>query len=432
MASVRKRKWIHNGKEGEAWVVNYTDQGGKRRQKAFDRKKEADAYRTEIEAEIKQGVHTALNESVKVSEAVRAFCVDCQKRVTAGTMTNGGFKSYRWKLEKYAVQKFGTRKVSTITAEEVQDWVDELLRTLSPTSVTGIYVAFGVLLSFAVRRRWVRRNILRDMPCKLPARPKRKAVPTKADILALMHAASTMERGENLLTFVNRLVVVACGVFGGFRPGETFGLQWEDVDWQKGVIHVRHSHTKMDGLKAPKTEAGYRDVPITAPIDRALRQCARYWTIRRLAEGPGFGSDHPKAIFSRIARMWEGEFIAVRPEDLKGFVILTKVGKPMTATASATTFWSRLMKAAGLQTEDGKNRFTPHALRHAAASLLIEAGLDDMNLKRFIGHASIQTTKDIYGHLFPTDERMVATTAAIARDLDATTERQTSVRHPLQ
>ena len=137
-------------------------------------------------------------------------------------------------------------------------------------------------------------------------------------------------------------------------------------------------------------------------------------------------------MFSRIASAWETLVIEVKPEDLKGFVVLTKIGKPMSATASATTFWHRLMKAAGLYDHEAKKcKFTPHALRHAAASLLIERGLDDMNLKAFMGHASISTTKDIYGHLLPTDNRMIATTEVIAAELDATTARQNAVRRPI-
>jgi Holliday junction resolvase RusA-like endonuclease len=43
--SVRKRSWTNSkGEPGEAWVVDYQDVHGVRRQKSFARKKEADAY----------------------------------------------------------------------------------------------------------------------------------------------------------------------------------------------------------------------------------------------------------------------------------------------------------------------------------------------------------------------------------------------------
>ena len=55
----------------------------------------------------------------------------------------------------------------------------------------------------------------------------------------------------------------------------------------------------------------------------------------------------------------------------------------------------------------------PHQGRHSAASYLIEAGLNDLELTATIGHSDSRTTKRIYGHLFSDSS------AAIAAKLDA-------------
>ncbi len=39
--------------------------------------------------------------------------------------------------------------------------------------------------------------------------------------------------------------------------------------------------------------------------------------------------------------------------------------------------------------------------RGIAASYLIEAGLNDLELTAMVGHSDSRTTKNIYGHLFP-------------------------------
>ena len=54
--------------------------------------------------------------------------------------------------------------------------------------------------------------------------------------------------------------------------------------------------------------------------------------------------------------------------------------------------------------DDGKLRFTFHALRHAAASLFIEQGWSPKRVQTVMGHASINMTMDLYGHLFPDPE----------------------------
>ena len=42
-----------------------------------------------------------------------------------------------------------------------------------------------------------------------------------------------------------------------------------------------------------------------------------------------------------------------------------------------------------------------HEARHTAASIMIAAGVDLKALSEFLGHASITTTLDRYGHLLP-------------------------------
>lgn len=425
MATVRKRKWTHKGVEREAWVVSYTDQGGKRRIKTFDRKKEADAFRTTVEGEIQQGIHTAFNESITVAEGIELFIKACEQRQRIGDMTNNGVSGYAYRLRQHVKPRFGALRFSEVTSLPVQDWVNDLLaQGYSAHTVSGAYGSFAILLAFAVRRRWVKRSVLRDEPCRLPKKPKRAAVPSKADILTVLAAAERLEAGENLQTHLNRQATVNIGIFCGLRPGEIYGLQWSDIDWDRGVINVRHNFTKKDGLKSPKTEAGLREVTLVEPVKVVLERIARFNAVRALAEGPGYRSNDPKAISNRVNRFWGAKVVHADVRQQSGFVLRTKMGTPLRAEASIG-YWHKLMKNAGLYDhETRKVKFTPHALRHAFASLLIERGLDALNLKSAIGHASVTTTYDIYGHLFPEDGRRGATSHAIAADLGATRTRQ--------
>jgi integrase len=76
--SIRKRTWkTAKGEAKEAWVVDYVDQGGKRRLKTFERKKEASAFAATATVEIKHGLHTPESESPTVSEAAAAWISDC-------------------------------------------------------------------------------------------------------------------------------------------------------------------------------------------------------------------------------------------------------------------------------------------------------------------------------------------------------------------
>lgn len=57
--------------------------------------------------------------------------------------------------------------------------------------------------------------------------------------------------------------------------------------------------------------------------------------------------------------------------------------------------------------QDGPVRYTAHELRHVCASLLIASGATDMQVAHQMGHSKVETTKNIYGHLFAQDRASV-------------------------
>lgn len=56
----------------------------------------------------------------------------------------------------------------------------------------------------------------------------------------------------------------------------------------------------------------------------------------------------------------------------------------------------------------GIKKIRIHDLRHSHASLLLSLGMNDLELKNRLGHASIQTTLGVYSHLRPTAMKEVA------------------------
>ena len=49
-----------------------------------------------------------------------------------------------------------------------------------------------------------------------------------------------------------------------------------------------------------------------------------------------------------------------------------------------------------------------HDLRHTAASWMIAAGLDLVTVQYMLGHESVTTTADLYGHLLPERRKAAA------------------------
>jgi integrase len=66
--------------------------------------------------------------------------------------------------------------------------------------------------------------------------------------------------------------------------------------------------------------------------------------------------------------------------------------------------WNPVQVAAGVVSVDGRSKYNFHVLRHAAASMFIEQGMNPKRIQSVMGHSSIQVTYDVYGHLFADDD----------------------------
>lgn len=148
-------------------------------------------------------------------------------------------------------------------------------------------------------------------------------------------------------------------LYTGCRRGEALGLQWRDVDFKNKIIHISKSvnysgaNQNLPVLSPhPKTEAGVRDIII---LD---------------------------CLFNRLKDM-RGKS---KDDDF-----LFGGTTPLTKTAYRNR-WEKYKKETGIN-------FTPHQFRHAYATILYEAGIDEKIAQGLMGHSSIQVTKDTYTHI---------------------------------
>lgn len=417
MATVRKRKWTHKGVEKEAWVVSYTDQDGTRRLKTFEKKKEADAYRQQVESEIAGGTHTALSQTAIVSDAIDIYMEELKRKRRIGDLTAGSLVDYETCLKRFKV-KFGARKLSTLEHADFIEWVKDLRdQKYSGSTVGNTINAASGFMDFAVSKKWVKINVARVQRLKMPKRSKRANIPSKTDISTLLSGMVLRGPRDDMNSFINRIVFVVLGLFGGFRPGEIFGLHWEDIDADRMVINVRRTATRYDGIKSPKTEAGVRCVPMTMPMLKALEMRARFLDAEAAAMEDISKSQSTSEVGARRNRLFSRGHAA----DVRGRtgLVLTNRNGGYYANEAGPVLWNPLMKRIGLwDDESDLPKFTMHALRHAAVSLFIERGLPAMNLKSMIGHSSVNTTLGVYAHLFPEDTRIADVAHMVASDFE--------------
>ena len=259
-------------------------------------------------------------------------------------------REYERSLRLHVLPTLGGAKLSKIQRRDVQRLVDDLLASgADPSTIRNALKPLQVIY-----RRAIEDGDLAINPCerlRLPAaRGRRERIASPTEATALIAALRTEDRA-----------LWGCAFYAGLRRGELRALLWSEVDLASGLIRVERSMSSHGEIGEPKSRAGRRGVPIVA----ALRDL-----------------------------LVEHKLVVLGDE---GLVFASSATSPFTPTAvrkRALTAW----RHAGLEP------IGLHECRHTFASLLIAAGVNAKAISAYLGHASIQTTFDLYGHLMPGNE----------------------------
>jgi integrase len=298
-----------------------------------------------------------------------AFVETWLEHVLPQQVKDSTVSNYTTLLRRHALPTLGGRPMNKLTPEHIEALcAAKLDEGLSPRTVALVHTVVRRALSEAERRGRVRRNVGRiAVAPRVPRHEARTLTPAQAR--KLLAAA----RGDELETFVT--VALSCGL----RHGEALGLRWDDVDVDAKVLRVKRTLRRKTGAGLvttdPKSATSRRTVPIPAVCLRSLsRQRKRQAAARRAA-----------------GRVWTET----------GYVFTSAVGTPMDP-ANVRHRFTRLTIAAGL------GPWTPHELRHSAASLLLAQGVPLKVVSDLLGHSSITITADVYSHVLPELQREAA------------------------
>ncbi|MBQ8620774.1 MAG: site-specific integrase [Oscillospiraceae bacterium] len=157
----------------------------------------------------------------------------------------------------------------------------------------------------------------------------------------------------------------------GMRISEFAALTISDIDFVRNVIHVNKQIVRLVGkllVTEPKTDAGYRDIPMT----KEIRISARNLITKR------------KAIQKDV--MIAGYV---------GFLSVTRNGRPRTHSEYADAV--RLLMFRYNEVSDVKiDRCTPHVLRHTFCTRCVASGMDMKTVQYLMGHSDASTTLNVY------------------------------------
>ncbi len=236
----------------------------------------------------------------------------------------------------------------------VQQWIKDLqgVKGLAPRTIETIYVIFASIMRGSVRDGYIRKTPCADI--RLPEITKTLVrLLTPGQVLAL---ADAMPRRYGLL--------VVLGAAAGLRQGEAFGLALDRIDAAAGMITVDQQVIIVDRrpvLAPPKTSASLRDVPMPRFLLNVVAEHADRFALGR------------NEVLCRTPR-----------------------GTLLRRDYYNREIWKPAIAATGLPADT-----TFHDLRHTFASTALAEGVPISEVSRWLGHKSITTTVDLYGHLVP-------------------------------
>ena len=288
---------------------------------------------------------------MKLSEFMEVYFEDKQNELKERTM-----KNKRYMMEQHIIPYFGNQMMSEITAGRIIQWQNEMrTKGFSEVYLRMIQNQLTSLFTHASRIYDLHTN-----PCK---KVKRMGSSDNRSldfwtVDEYQKFIQTMVPGGRYYLIFEILFWTGC------RIGELLALTPKDVDFERNQISITKTYyrtERQDVITEPKTKQSVRLIEITKFLKQEIKD---------------FIDSHYEV-----------------PENERLF--------PIVQEAVQHKMKHQMEKA-------GVKKIRVHDLRHSHIALLIEKGMQPLVIAQRVGHDSVNTTMNIYGHLYPNKQKQVA------------------------
>lgn len=253
------------------------------------------------------------------------------------------------------VNQLGVTEFSNLELDHLRSWLANLqIKGAARSSITRRVVSIRAFTYWGAKHGWLQKDIGRDLVAPKPERilPEILDIDSAAEVISYLEQRTGEERTPSAL---RDLAIVELLYGTGIRVSELAGIDLKDIDRDRYTLRVIGKGNRE------------RVVPVGNPAMRAVD----FW----LSEA------RPLLVNSESGNAL---FLGARGKRIDPRVVRDIVYEATEAI--------------------GKDvRVGPHALRHSAATHLLEGGADLRTVQEILGHSSLATTQ-IYTHV--TEERL--------------------------
>ena len=287
--------------------------------------------------------------SKEYEELVAAFArhLEIERNLSVHTI-----RAYLGDLESLIshLEQIGVNDISRMELVHLRSWLaNQQVKGGARTTLSRRAVSIRLFTKWAVKNKYVEKDVAATLATPKGHRTLPEVLGIDEAKLA-MDSMATRAAEEETPIAVRDVAMVEMLYASGARVAELCGLDLSDIDYDRQTIRVLGKGNKE------------RTIPLGNPAMRALESWIRT------------GRDSLKNSLSGNA------------------VFLGARGKRIDQRTVRTVVYN------ALQAIEGIERMGPHALRHSAATHLLEGGADLRTVQEILGHASLATTQ-IYTHV---------------------------------
>jgi integrase/recombinase XerC len=248
------------------------------------------------------------------------------------------------------LELIGVKNISQLELTHLRSWLaNQQIKGGARTTLSRRAVSVRLFTKWALKNKYLEKDVAATL-----ATPKgHRTLPEVleiADAKIAMDSLATRAAEEETPISLRDVAMVEVLYASGARVAELCGLDLSDIDYERQTIRVLGKGNKE------------RTIPLGNPAMKALKLWLKD------------GRDSVKNAQSENAI-----FLGVRGKRIDQRTVRTVV-------------------YVALQAVEGIERMGPHALRHSAATHLLEGGADLRTVQEILGHASLATTQ-IYTHV---------------------------------
>ena len=305
------------------------------------------------------------------------ICLETYSKVSVRETTYAGYLS----IVDHHLSILGDYKLAEVTNAMIQAHLQREARGpgneggLGEKSLINIKAFLNLIFNQAVRNGYIMRNPVPGV--KIPKSGKKETI------------ALSVEQQHDLLKAAREypkpiMFAVVFALYTGCRRGEVMGLQWKDVDFDEGVIHISKQLNRKPNID--DSDGKKTDIKITEPKTKS--------SVRDIYMFPSFAKEF--AEYKQRMIRWKSENKFVHSEE--DFVFVGVKNTPIEPRVFYK-YYEEVMKTAGIKDANF------HTLRHTFATRCIENGMDILMVAKTLGHSNVSTTLNKYSHLLPKHQK---------------------------